>query len=112
MITYETVLGQFGKFGMVDVVMRTPTPPRVYKGDPVWVEWDLTIYLQTRGEKGQTDSGRRRALFELSEQAIDLARSEYQLVSAPRYSITGRLIHYGQDIGLEEARLELEFREK
>ena len=112
MITYVTLMEQFGKFGMVDVVMRSPAPPRGYKGDPPWVEWDLTIYLQTREEKGQTDSGYRRALFELSEQAIDLARSEYQLISAPRYSTTGQLIHYGRDIGLIEARLDLEFRER
>ena len=112
MISYVTLMEQFGKFGMVDVVMRTPTPPRGYKGDPPWVEWDLTIYLQAPEKKDWTDVDYRRALFELSEQAIDLARSEYQLISAPQYNTAGQLIHYGRDIGLIEARLDLEFREK
>ena len=112
MITYETVMEQFGKFGVVDVVMRTPTPPRGHKGDPVWVEWDLTIYLRPSDIKCDTDADYRRAAFELSEQVIEFARSKYQLLSAPRYSTTGQLLHYGRDIGLIEARLELEFMEK
>ena len=112
MISYETVIGQFDKFGVVDVVMRTPRPPLGYTGDLRWVEWDLTIYLQPQEVKGQTDTDYRRAAFELSEQAIDLARREYRLMSAPRYSTTGDLDGYGQVIRLIEARLELEFMEK
>ena len=106
MITYETIMGQFDKFGFVDIVMRSPLGAGSSR-----IRWELIICLQAPEEKGQTDSDYRRAAFELSEQAIAFARSKYHLVSAPRYSTTGELQVNG-DICLIDARLELEFIEQ
>lgn len=111
MISYETILDQFSKFGAVNAVMRSPRPPLGYRGDPPWVEYELTIYPRPDETAALTDADYRRAAFEVSEQAIKFAEENYVMTSGPLYQARTYL---GLDGKMDyiEARLELEFREK
>jgi hypothetical protein len=107
---YETVINQFGEFGVTDATVIYPASPIRAKVNSAWMEWRLTVYLQPC-YRGQTDVDYRRAAFELSERAIAFAREHYRLVSAPEFSMTGHL-QFDGEINCIDARLDLEFTEK
>ena len=110
-VSYETVIEQFGKFGHVDGTLVYPASPIRAKINPEVILWRLTIYLQPRDVQDATDTGYRRAAYELSEKAIAFTREHYRLVHAPEFRVTG-VLQLDGEIAYIDARLELEFMEK
>ena len=108
---HESIKQDFGEFGPIDAVFRCPR--FIGKVPENWLlSCELTIYLSPHGlARDATDADWRRAAFELSEQAIAIARKKYRLERAPDLQITGDMDIHGE-IQYIRATLNVMFMEK